>query len=253
MKQEMDADATKQTATSARPEKQKSKKPEKDLYTPYSTPRVLYDAIRWIAIFVFSIIGRIRLHERYNLPRKGPYIIAPNHLSWTDIPLVPLYIPGKVIYMAKEESFRSKVGWLVRFLGAFPVKRGEADRQAIRAATDQLRQGKVFIIYPEGTRSKTHTLSKGHGGVAMIALRAGVPVVPVAIYGSERLFKSFRPEVNIHYGKPMLLQPKGAKLTRDDIDSATEEIMHQIAAMMPERYRGVYGQHAEAEQAEAEA
>ncbi|MBO0792293.1 MAG: 1-acyl-sn-glycerol-3-phosphate acyltransferase, partial [Ktedonobacteraceae bacterium] len=122
----------------------------------------------------------------------------------------------------------------------FPVKRGEGDRQSLRAADDLLKRGKVLVIFPEGTRSKVHALGKGHAGLGMIALRSGAPVIPVAIYGSERVFKSFRPEVTITYGKPIVFKPKGAKITREDINNATEEIMHQIAAMLPERYRGVY-------------
>jgi 1-acyl-sn-glycerol-3-phosphate acyltransferase len=219
----------------------KQNKPEKNLYEPYSTPRILYEIIRWFAIIVLSAVARIRLRGRYNVPRKGPYIVASNHLSWTDIPLVPMYIPGKVVYMAKEEAFHSKVGWLVRFLGAFPVKRGEGDRQAIRAAGDQLAKGKVFIIFPEGHRSDTHSMGKAHAGLGMIALRSGVPVVPVAIWGSEKVLRKFDAPVTISYGKPVVLKPKGAKITREDIQEATEEIMHRIASMMPPEYRGVYG------------
>jgi 1-acyl-sn-glycerol-3-phosphate acyltransferase len=219
----------------------KQNKPEKNLYEPYSTPRILYELLRWFAILVFSIVTRIRLRGRYNVPRKGPYIIASNHLSWTDIPLVPMFIPGKVVYMAKEEAFHGKLGWLVRFLGAFPVKRGEGDRQAIRAAGEQLAHGKVFIIFPEGHRSDTHSLIKAHAGLGMIALRSGVPVVPVAIWGSEKALRKFGAQVTISYGKPVVLKPKGAKATREDIKEATEEIMHRIASMLPPEYRGVYG------------
>jgi 1-acyl-sn-glycerol-3-phosphate acyltransferase len=219
----------------------KRNKPGKNLYEPYSTPRILYELIRWFAILVFSIVVRIRLRGRYNVPRKGPYIIASNHLSWTDIPLVPLFIPGKVVYMAKEEAFYSKVGWLVRFMGAFPVKRGEGDRQAIRAAGEQLAKGKVFIIFPEGHRSDTHSMIKAHAGLGMIALRSGVPVVPVAIWGSEKALRKFGAQVTISYGKPLVLKPKGEKTTREDIKEATEEIMYRIASMLPPEYRGVYG------------
>jgi 1-acyl-sn-glycerol-3-phosphate acyltransferase len=222
------------------PVKAPPKKPAKNLYEPYSTPRILYEAIRFFAIFAFSLVARIRLRTRYNLPRKGPYIVASNHLSWTDIPLVPLFVPVKVIYMAKEESFYSKVGWLVRFLGAFPVKRGEADRQAIRAAETQLKKGKVFMIFPEGTRSKTHTMAKAHAGLGMIALRSQVPVVPVAIWGSEKALRKFGAEITISYGEPFVLKPKGNKITREDINNATEEVMQRIAAMLPPQYRGVY-------------
>ncbi|TMC17007.1 MAG: 1-acyl-sn-glycerol-3-phosphate acyltransferase [Chloroflexi bacterium] len=220
----------------------KQQKTEKNLYDPYSTPRILYEMVRWFAIFIFSLITRIHIRGRYYLPKKGPYILVCNHLSWTDIPLIPLFVPGKVTYMAKEELFHSPVGWLVRFLGAFPVKRGEGDRQAIRSASEQLKNGKVFVIYPEGTRSKTGTLGKAHSGVGMIALRAQVPVIPVAIWGTENALKKFGTDVTISYGKPILFKPKGTKITREDIDYATEETMRHIAAMLPASYRGAYGE-----------
>ena len=232
--------------TAAKTQKTQSK-PERNLYEPYETPTVLYEALRAFVKLAFFLTTRVHLRGRYNLPKKGPYIIASNHLSWTDIPLIPAYVPGKVVYMAKEESFYDRTGWLVRFLGAFPVKRGEGDRQAIRAADEQLKRKKVFIIFPEGTRSKTRTLAKAHAGLGMIALRSGAPVIPVAIWGSEDALKKFGADVTISYGKPIVLKPKGAKITRDDIQSATDEVMQQIAAMMPARYRGVYGdaEHAE--------
>jgi 1-acyl-sn-glycerol-3-phosphate acyltransferase len=223
------------------PNAEKSKKAQKNLYEPYSTPRILYECLRWFAISAFALATRIHLRNRHNVPKHGPYIIAANHLSWTDIPLIPIYLPGKVIYMAKEESFHGKLGWLVRFLGAFPVKRGEGDRQALKAANEQLKKGKVLIIFPEGTRSKTRTMAKGHAGLGMIALRANVPVIPVAIWGSENALKKFGTEITISYGEPMILKPEGTKVTREDIDRATDEVMRRIARMLPEKYRGVYG------------
>jgi 1-acyl-sn-glycerol-3-phosphate acyltransferase len=220
-------------------------KSQKNLYEPYSTPRVLWEFIRFVAILIFFVIARVHLRGRYNIPRRGPYIIAANHLSWIDVPMVPAYLPGKVVYMAKEEAFRSKVGWLVRFLGAFPVRRGEADRQALRTAEELLKKQKALVIFPEGTRSKTRTLAKAHAGLGMIALRSGAPVVPVAIWGSEDVLKKFGAQVTICYGEPVVFKPKGAKVTREDIEAATEEVMRRIAAMLPERYRGMYGEAVE--------
>lgn len=242
MKQETDA-----AGAGGQPPKkiQAKQKPEVNLYEPYETPGIIYEPLRAFVKAAFFLVTRIHLRGRYNLPKKGPYIIAANHLSWTDIPLIPAYVPGKVVYMAKEESFHDRTGWLVRFLGAFPVKRGEGDRQAIRAADEQLKRKKVFIIFPEGTRSKTRSLATAHAGLGMIALRSGAPVIPVAIWGSENALKKFGADVTISYGKPMVLKPKGAKITREDIQSATDEVMQQIAAMMPARYRGVYGKDAE--------
>ena len=144
--------------------------------------------------------------------------------------------------MAKEEYFSSKIAWLVRFLGAFPVKRGEADRQALRTAEEQLKKGNILVIFPEGTRSRTRTMATAHAGMGMIALRTGVPVVPVAIWGSENALKKLGAPITISYGQPMVLTPKGKKITREDIDEATEKIMHKIAEMLPPEYRGVYAE-----------
>jgi 1-acyl-sn-glycerol-3-phosphate acyltransferase len=219
----------------------KSNKPAKNLYEPYDTPTWFWVLFRAAVRFIFFVKLNVRLIGLDNVPKEGAFIIASNHLSWMDVPLVPAFIKRKVVYMAKEELFYGKVGWLVRLLGAFPVKRGEADRQSLRAADTQLKAGKIFMIFPEGTRSKNHQLAQGHVGLGMIALRAGVPVVPVAVWGTENSFKKLRPRVTVSYGKPILLAPKGNKMTREDIEDATNEVMRHIAAMMPPQYRGIYG------------
>ena len=244
MKQEQESLSTGATeATSADKEVQaaKPKKPQKNYYEPYSTPPILYHAIRWFLIFVFHITSRIRLRGLYNVPRSGAFIVASNHLAWTDIPLIPMHFHRKVVYMAKDEWFHGKLTWLVRFLGSFPVKRGEGDRQALRAGEGQLKKGNILAIFPEGTRSRTRTMVRAHAGMGMIALRTGVPVVPVAIWGSEFALKKLGCQVNITYGEPMVLTPKGKKITREDIDEATDKVMRKIAEMLPPEYRGVYG------------
>lgn len=217
-------------------------KPQKNLYEPYDTPLIIYEALRSFVILVAFFATRLKLIGRHNIPPKGAFILAPNHLSWADIPLVPARIRPKVVYMAKEEYFSGSWAWLIRLLGSFPVRRGEADRQALRAGEEQLKKGYILGIFPEGTRSRTRTMAKAHAGMGMIALRTGVPVVPVAIWGSEYVLKKFRPLVTISYGEPVILKPKGAKITREDIDEATEQVMRRIASMLPPQYRGVYGE-----------
>ncbi len=215
---------------------------QKNFYEPYDTPMWFWRSLRALARFIFALILDVHVTGQENVPAKGPCIVASNHLSWFDVPLVPAYMKRKVVYMAKEELFYGRLGWLVRLLGAFPVKRGEADRQSLRAADTQLKAGKIFIIFPEGTRSKTRRMAKGHVGLGMIALRSGVPVIPVAIWGSENALKVFRPRINIVFGKPMTLTPKGNKITREDIEEATVAVMRRIASMLPPQYRGVYGE-----------
>ena len=234
-----EAQTTEQAHSSVKSAKQVKR--AKNLYEPYDPPTWFWVALRTFARFIYFLKLNLRVIGRENVPKEGAFIIASNHLSWMDVPLVPSFLKRKVVYMAKEELFYGKVGWLVRFLGAFPVKRGEADRQSLRAADTELKAGKIFMIFPEGTRSKTRQLGKGHVGLGMIALRAGVPVVPVAVWGSEYTFKKLRPRVTISYGKPLLLTPRGQKITREDIEEATEKVMRAIAAMMPPEYRGRYG------------
>src|SRR5206468_7853779 len=203
-------------------------------------PMKLWQLIRGVVRLIVAIMLDVRLIGRQNVPKTGPLIIASNHLSWAEIPLIPAFLKRKVVYMAKEETFQGKMGWLVRFLGAFPVKRGEADRQSLRAAEELLKAGCILSIFPEGTRSKIHKLGKAHAGMGMIALRSGAPVVPVAIWGSENAFKKLRTPITIAYGEPMILKPKGNKITREDIDEATNKVMRKMAEMLPPAYRGVY-------------
>ncbi|MEO8970603.1 MAG: lysophospholipid acyltransferase family protein, partial [Ktedonobacteraceae bacterium] len=108
-----------QSAQSAKP--LVAKKPKKNLYEPYVTPPVLYHTLRYVAIALLNIIVRFRVRGLYNVPKQGAFIIVSNHLAWTDIPFIPLYLRRKLVYMAKEEYYTSKLAWLVRFLGAFPV------------------------------------------------------------------------------------------------------------------------------------
>ena len=115
-------------------------KPQKNLYEPYRMPMILWRLIRVVVRIIAAIIFDIHTVGRQNVPETGPLIIASNHLSWADVPLIPAFLKRKVVYMAKEETFRGKGSWFVRFLGAFPVKRGEADRQSLRS--EERRVGK---------------------------------------------------------------------------------------------------------------
>ena len=238
-----------QPAKRVKPEKAKS---EKNLYQPYYMPMFMWRTIRFFVRLFFTIFFDVHVTGQHIVPEVGNLIIASNHLSGVDVPLIPAYLKRRVVYMAKEETFKSRWGWLIRFLGAFPVRRGEADRQSLRAAQDQLKAGHIVCIFPEGTRSKIHTLGQAHAGMGMIALRSGAPVLPVAIWGSEYSFKKFRPRIHLVFGQPMILTPKGKKITREDIDDATEQVMLRMTSMLPPRYRGVYAEKLAATESTAE-
>ncbi len=204
-----------------------------------------YAFARVVVGALIPLIAKLRTEGLENIPKEGPFILASDHISWFDIPLVSVRVPRITHYMAKIELFGVPVlGGILRWLGAFPVRRGEGDREALRTAQRVLHEGHLLIIFPEGHRSGGH-LIEGKSGTALIALRAEVPVVPVAVYGTEQILKGprigpFAPRITVRYGKPFRLQPETGRHTRDDVVNGINEIMLQIADLMPPEYRGIY-------------
>jgi 1-acyl-sn-glycerol-3-phosphate acyltransferase len=159
-------------------------------------------------------------------------ILCANHISLWDPPLLGCGIERQVCFMAKEELFRIPVvSFLITKFGAFPVKRGSGDRAAIRSTLKLLEEGKIFGIFPEGTRSKTGEIGTGMTGVGMFALKSQAQVIPVAIIGPYRLFRP----VKIVYGKPIdLTDMREAKSSSDTIKGTTDLIMAEIKKLHDE-------------------
>lgn len=203
-----------------------------------------YETMRLIALAAFPLLVRLRVVGVQNVPKDGPFILVGNHLNWTDIPMIGLRVMRRTHFMAKAELFqKAPLKWLWIGLGAFPVRRGEPDRQAIKQAEEVLKAGQVLVIFPEGTRSKTHMMKEGLPGAALIALRSGAPVVPVGIYGSEQ-FKlwhvwPFRTPITITYGTPFTLSREGRK-GHSDLQSQLDVMMRHIAELLPPQYQGKY-------------
>ncbi|MCB8931955.1 MAG: 1-acyl-sn-glycerol-3-phosphate acyltransferase [Chthonomonadaceae bacterium] len=129
----------------------------------------------------------MRVEGLEHIPRTGPVIVAPNHLSHLDPPIVACSVPRKVAFMAKEELFRNPLfGRLISSLNAFPVRRGEGDTEAIRKTLERLEAGELVLVFPEGTRGDGRTLGPFNRGVGMLAKRSGAVVVPAGIAGTER-------------------------------------------------------------------
>ena len=218
---------------------------DRNLKRPGDESGFVYEGTRFAAHFVLPLIAKLRPEGVENVPSSGPVMLAPNHLAWADIPLVAYPMKRRVHYMAKIELFEKRfLGGYITRLGAFPVRRGEGDRESLRVAERLLSEGNLVAVFPEGHRSDNHALIQALPGVALIAMRAGAPVVPVAIWGSEDCFHGkygpWAPTVHVRYGEPMTLGEPGKKRTGDDLKRATDEIMLRIAAMLPEQYRGVY-------------
>src|SRR5438046_5961850 len=125
---------------------------------------------------------RVRVEGAENLPRNGPVILASNHRSFLDSIFLPLVLRRRVTFVAKAEYFDDpKTAWFFRGVGQIPIRRegGSAGERALASATEVLRDGGVFGIYPEGTRTRDGLLHRGHTGVARLSLRTGTPIVPV--------------------------------------------------------------------------
>ena len=207
---------------------------------------VFYYLETLIAKALIRLLIRREVRGRDNVPAEGPLIVVANHLSLADPPVLSASLRRRIVYMAKEESFRHPIqGPLVRGFRAFPVRRGQIDRQALRSAQQVLRDGLALGMFPEGTRSRTAQLQQGNPGTALIALRSGAPILPVALTGTEKvlgprlLFGRLRITVSI--GKPFSLPPVDGRLTKAELTSATEVIMAHLAELLPEDYKGVYG------------
>lgn len=144
---------------------------------------------------------------RKNIPRKGPVILAANHRSFLDPFLIGCCLRRPVYFVAKRELFDKRwQGWILNRLGAFPIRRGEADEESMATARGVLERGGALVIFPEGTRHRHGPLARPKRGVGRLALETGAPVVPIAILGSERARRGWkiRPVwVRVRCGRPL--------------------------------------------------
>lgn len=181
--------------------------------------------VRFVLLFVF----RLKFVGRENLPKEGGVIVAFNHTSNWDPVVAGLSCPRKLRFMAKEELFKNPVfGALIKALGAFPVRRGKGDIGAIKSSLKILSEGEVMLMFPEGHRIKDGRRVKAKPGVALIAQRAQVPVVPVCISGEYKWLH----RVTVTYGKPISLEEYyGQKLEQEKIQEIADGILEEVRKM----------------------
>ncbi len=205
---------------------------------------------RWLLKTLFDILAPITAHGKENLALPGGFILAANHISYFDAPLLFIYAPADR-RMAAFGTDKYRTNWffafILRLVGVIWVNREAPSPATIKASVQVLRNGTVLGVAPEGTRSRTHSLQPGKTGAVYMAVTAGVPIIPVGIVHTDQAGDDLkhlrRSYVSITFGKPLHF-PMPARQERDaKLQEYTTEMMCQIAALLPPDYRGVYTDH----------
>jgi 1-acyl-sn-glycerol-3-phosphate acyltransferase len=189
-----------------------------------------YRVVSTLIIVIARLLFRPSITGRENIPLDGPVLIAPIHRSNLDFAFTLFMSPRKVFFMAKDSIFRVPLlGPLVTHLGAFPVKRGSADRESMGLAEEVLRQGHALVLFPEGTRKEGREVMTLHDGAMFVAARTGATVVPVGIGGSDRAMplgaKFPRPlKIRIVVGKPVSPPVAEGRVSRSQVSAKSEEL-----------------------------
>lgn len=194
--------------------------------------KVLYSIGRVVCTPIFKALYRYKLVNGKNIPKKGGYIVACNHISYSDPVLLGICQKRRIFYMAKDTLFSNKFfGALIRALGAFPVTRGAGDGKAIKNGEDIINDGNVMGIFIEGGRSKDGKLLRPRSGCALVAQQTGVPVIPACITKVGRGDGIFSKRV-IHFASPITPRELGLKTgDRRELKNASNIIMDKIREM----------------------
>ena len=201
---------------------------------------------------LLRILCRVDDAQLAHVPERGPLIIVANHINFLDVPLIFTHLrPRPVTGFAKAETWDNPaLGPLFSLYDAIPLRRGELDLTALRRALEVLRAGHILAIAPEGTRSGHGRLQRGNAGVVFLALRSGAPLLPIAYHGGEHFWSNLprlrRTDFRISVGRPFQLDASGFRVTRDVRQQMINEIMYQLAALLPVTHRGVYADLSEA-------
>ena len=216
--------------------------------TVFAGTPVLPEKRLWLWRIGFPIVRALgaflapwRLEGGENIPRTGGYILVANHINWKDPPWIEFALGRAIRYMAKRELFQVPViGYILRAIGAFPVRRGEADRGALQMALAVLAAGQPLGFFPEGHRSESGQLLRGRPGVAFIAQHSDAPIIPFAVSGTRqaRLGLFWRRDILFRAGTPFRVSELG--VSSDDPQAIADAIMRRVAGMLPPEMQGVY-------------
>jgi 1-acyl-sn-glycerol-3-phosphate acyltransferase len=205
-----------------------------------------YRAVNFTIRGITKILCRIDNEPLKQVPLSGPLIMVGNHINFLEAPvLYPRLQPRRITGFVKSETWNNfALGLLFDLWGAIPIRRGEADINAMRQALHALEDGEILALSPEGTRSGDGCLLRGHPGVVSLALRSCAPILPMVIYGSEKfkdnLARLQRTDFHIVVGNIFYLDNPGMRTSGPVRQEITDEIMFQISALLPSQYRGYY-------------
>ncbi len=206
------------------------------------TDRMVNTTIKRLA----RILCRVDDRALASVPTHGPLLLVANHVNFLDAPVVYTHLmPRPVTGFVKAETWDNPLmGLLFNIWGGIPIKRGEPDMAALHQALEALNAGKIVAVAPEGTRSGDGRLRRGYPGIVILALRSRAPVLPIAYYGGEQfrhnLRRLRRTDFCICVGRPFIVETGEERVTRQLRQTITDEIMYQIAALLPPAYRGEY-------------
>ena len=206
--------------------------------------------LTWIVRFVINLIARVDIQGSEHIPKEGGFVIATNHLGRLDAALLFYALEGDfILTIAEKYEHHWLYGPIGNAIGGIWLDRFNADIGAIRKVLKRMKTGGILAIAPEGTRSKTEAMAEGKPGVAYLALKAGFPIVPVGLTGTEdrlvvnRLKHFKKSEIKIVIGPAFTLPSLKGRDRDTALKEYTDEIMCNIGVLLPERYRGVYADH----------
>ncbi|HEX2172943.1 MAG TPA: lysophospholipid acyltransferase family protein [Dehalococcoidia bacterium] len=204
-----------------------------------------YNTCNVLARGLAATLADVDVAGLHHVPKHGPVILVSNHLNNVDPILLAAFLPRPIHFLTKVElTSLPLVGTLARWYGAVPVRRGELDRRAIDRTIELLRAGEVVGVFPEGTRSRSGALKEPKPGLSLLAARSGAPLLPVAVWGSEKArgisIVWEHPRIHVRVGEPFVLPIRRRREGHRDF---TDQVMTHIARLLPPDYRGIYRDH----------
>jgi 1-acyl-sn-glycerol-3-phosphate acyltransferase len=196
--------------------------------------------------FILFVLCNVNKEELKAVPHQGPMILIGNHVNFLDVlAALTFSYPRKIFFLVKKETFKTPfLRLLFNAWGSIPVNRGTADFQALNKAADVLNQGHFFAIAPEGTRTNDGRLVQAHAGVVVIALKSKAAIMPIVQYGGEKFYEKIkklrRTKITMKVGAPFMICPSSTYPDKKERRLIADEIMYQMAELLPAEYRGYY-------------